>query len=240
MRHISSDLSVNEKGLPSVEVLLATYNGERYLHEFLVSLANQCGVEIDLVVSDDGSSDATLEILNIYAEAFQSMTILEGPRRGPAENFFWLLGNARGEYVALADQDDIWYPEKLINGIAEMSDKAGALLHICSLNTLGGRILNNQPHPIPISILRNRSQGCAMMFNNKLLLIIQKLKFKDAIMHDWAILLVAQIAGKIIHSSKSQMYYRIHESNFIGLTSLNDRILRYLKVLSMRRSNLNI
>jgi hypothetical protein len=78
------------------------------------------------------------------------------------------------------------------------------------------------------------------MFNNKLLLIIQKLKFKDAIMHDWAILLVAQIAGKIIHSSKSQMYYRIHESNFIGLTSLNDRILRYLKVLSMRRSNLNI
>jgi rhamnosyltransferase len=240
MQNISSESLSEKKTRPTVEVLLATYNGEKYLNEFLTSLENQNGVEIDLVVSDDGSSDSTLEILNKFTGVFKSITILEGPRKGPAENFLWLLSNARGEYVALADQDDIWYSQKLVCGIEEMSFKEGALLHICSLNIPEGRILNNEPYPIPISLMRNRSQGCTMMFNNELLLIIQKLKLKNIVMHDWAILLVAQIAGRVIHSSKSQMIYRIHDSNFIGLVSLNDKILRYLKMLCVRRSNLNI
>lgn len=239
MPNISSDSSVNEGGFPKVEVLLATFNGESYLHEFLTSLASQRRVEINLIVSDDGSSDSTLEILDYYAEAFQSMTILKGPGKGPAQNFLWLLHNSTSDFVALADQDDIWYPEKLISGIDEMSFAEGPLLHISALNILNGPILKNQPYRIPISILRNRTQGCTMLINKEFLLIIQKLKFENIIMHDWAILLVAQMVGSVIFSSKSQMAYRIHEGNFIGLTKYNERALRYLRMLGKRRSNLH-
>ena len=66
-------------------MLLATYNGARFLPEFLSSLANQVGVEVDLIVSDDGSSDSTLDVIEQFRTLYHSVTILAGPRKGPAE-----------------------------------------------------------------------------------------------------------------------------------------------------------
>ena len=237
MQNTSSRLSLEYQGLPRVEVLLATYNGARFLPEFLSSLANQVGVEVDLIVSDDGSSDSTLDVIEQFRTLYHSVTILAGPRKGPAANFFSMLYSARGTYVALADQDDIWSPRKLLDGIIETSLIAGPVLHICSLNTSKGQLINSKPYEIPISIMRNRSQGCTMMLNKELLQIIQETNFKYSLMHDWAILLVAQIVGEVIHSPISRVNYRIHENNFVGIKSFDKRLALYLRSLVKKRSN---
>jgi glycosyltransferase involved in cell wall biosynthesis len=104
-----------------VQVLLATYNGGRYLREFLTSLERQQNVSINLLVSDDGSTDQTLEIVKDFEQHFQSLEILAGPRNGPAANFFFLLSNSTGEFIALADQDDIWESNHLKNSTKRIS-----------------------------------------------------------------------------------------------------------------------
>lgn len=240
MQNISSRLLLESQGLPRVEVLLATFNGERFLPEFLSSLANQVGVEVDLIVSDDGSSDSTLNVIEQFRTLFHSVTILEGPRKGPAANFFSLLYLASGAYVALADQDDIWSPRKLLDGIIETLSSTGPILHICSLNTSEGQLVNSKPVEIPISIVRNRSQGCTMMLNKELLKIIQVTKFEHSLMHDWAVLLVAQIAGEVIYSPTIRVNYRIHENNFVGMKSFDKRLALYLRSLVKKRSNFSV
>jgi rhamnosyltransferase len=240
MQNISSKSFLEDQRLPRVEVLLATYNGELYIREFLSSLANQVGVEIDLIVSDDGSSDSTLVIINQYLSFFHSVTILKGPNKGPAANFFSLLRSARGTYIALADQDDIWNPRKLLDGITEISSNIGPILQICSLNINGGQLVNSKPFEIPISIMRNKSQGCTMMLNKELLQIIQETKFEYSLMHDWAILLVAQLAGEVIHSPKSGVNYRIHENNFVGIKSFDKRMSIFLRSLMKKGSNSSV
>jgi glycosyltransferase involved in cell wall biosynthesis len=121
MPSISSVLSNKEKSLPEVEVLLATFNGEKYLGEFLVSLSRQNDVIIHLRVSDDGSTDKTLDIINSHKDLFESCMIFSGPCNGPSANFFSLIEKATYEFVALADQDDVWLPHHLISSINRVS-----------------------------------------------------------------------------------------------------------------------
>jgi glycosyltransferase involved in cell wall biosynthesis len=113
---------LKDNSIIPVEVLLATYNGENYLEEFLDSLARQEQVAIDLLVSDDGSVDSTMKILEKFSSRFRSMTIYQGPQKGPAANFFFLLQKARGDYVAFADQDDVWTENHIINGIRNIEE----------------------------------------------------------------------------------------------------------------------
>jgi glycosyltransferase involved in cell wall biosynthesis len=122
MRNTSNDLLSKDQGLPEVEVLLATFNGEKFLGEFLDSLYRQKDVRIHLVVSDDGSSDRTIEIIDSYRHLFESCKIFNGPCNGPSSNFFSLIENATYEFVALADQDDVWHPHHLISSVSRLSD----------------------------------------------------------------------------------------------------------------------
>ena len=121
MPSISSDLSTKKLDLPEVEVLLATFNGALYLSEFLNSLVQQHEVRIHLRVSDDGSTDGTLKIIDSYKNKFESCKIYSGPQKGPSANFFSLIEKATYDFVALADQDDIWLPNHLLSSIKRLS-----------------------------------------------------------------------------------------------------------------------
>ena len=126
---------MSKQPLPEVEVLLATYNGEPYLKEFLVSLSRQEGVVIHLSVSDDGSTDNTLEVIRSFQLKFKTVQILDGPQKGPAENFLSLIKQAKSEIIALADQDDIWLPNHLYNSLGRIQScsKDSAVLSICKV-----------------------------------------------------------------------------------------------------------
>jgi glycosyltransferase involved in cell wall biosynthesis len=223
MPNTSSNLSDKEEHLPEVEVLLATFNGQLYLSEFLESLCNQQGVKIHLRVSDDGSKDETIKILYKYAELFESFIIHEGPRRGPAANFFFLLRNSEQIFIALADQDDIWKPDHLINAITDLSN----FNHIAALRfnatvEFGNGIKKNvwpsiESVPrIQNLILENQARGCTMVLNRQAVNLVNEYQPKNAVMHDWWILLQIQLIGKIVYSHLPEVNYRIHNSNFVG------------------------
>ena len=107
--------SLHSSGVPTVSVVLCTYNGARYLREQLESIASQSRQPAEMVVCDDGSEDDTVFILRGFAAKVSfPVCIVQNPHRlGSTRNFDQGIGLASGEFIALCDQDDVWSPEKL-------------------------------------------------------------------------------------------------------------------------------
>ncbi|NEH33262.1 glycosyltransferase, partial [Rhizobium ruizarguesonis] len=97
-----------------------TYNGHTYLPELLASLEAQSWPNLEVVVSDDASTDGTPELLATYSGRFPVRLVASGERVGIVRNFERALAGCRGEYIALADQDDVWAPEKLTDLMREL------------------------------------------------------------------------------------------------------------------------
>jgi glycosyltransferase involved in cell wall biosynthesis len=208
-----------------VQVLLATYNGAKFLQEFLLSLQNQNCVRINLTVGDDGSEDETLEIIESFRSGFYKVTILEGPRKGPAANFFNLLKNANSEYVALADQDDIWKPNHLIDSIELLNVKSNEPKMVySSVLEFGNSIPTHNKWPKCTSehgfesfFFQNYARGCTIVMNRKLVEFIASNQNSNlVIMHDWWIALVAKSCGQAIFVREPHIYYRLHANNVVG------------------------
>lgn len=224
MRNTSSNLSNRKQGLPEVEVLLATFNGEPYLGEFLDSLSLQEGVRVHLRVSDDGSIDETLEIVRSYEDKFESCKIFSGPEKGPSANFFSLIEKATYQYVALADQDDVWLPHHLINALIRLSgtsDLPSMTFSAVSEFTLGKKAKSIWPKRFPGDDIRtiateNLARGCTFVLNSKSIELINLHKPKNAIMHDWWILLLIYSSGSVTWTEIPEVRYRIHQNNAVG------------------------
>ena len=208
-----------------VQVLLATYNGAKFLQEFLVSLHNQNGVRIHLTVGDDGSEDETLEIIESFRSSFHKLTILDGPRKGPALNFLNLLDNANADYVALADQDDIWKPNHLIDSIEYLMPNSNEpkMIYRSVLEFGDGTPnpkkwpRNARDHGFESFFFQNYARGCTIVLNRSLVdLIVSTRKPSQIIMHDWWIALIAKSCGQAIFSPEPQIYYRLHANNTVG------------------------
>jgi len=208
-----------------VQVLLATYNGAKFLQEFLFSLQNQKCVRIHLTVGDDGSEDETLEILESFRSSFYKLTILESPRKGPAANFFYLLKNANSEYIALADQDDIWKPNHLIDSIELLTVKSiePKMVYSSVLEFGKGiRTHNKWPkypreHGFESFFFQNYARGCTIVMNRKMVEFLSINRNSNlVIMHDWWIALVAKSCGQAIFIREPHIYYRLHANNAVG------------------------
>ena len=207
-----------------VDVVLATFNGSRFLQEQLDSIIFQQGVKINLYVSDDGSSDETNEIIQRNANSFNRLKIFDGPRKGPAANFFSLLKHTTAEYVALADQDDIWHPNHLINSIHDLvpiGDTPG--MRFSSTREFG-RNVKERIWPrittvpcIESLMVENQARGCTVVLNKSAIKLINSYEPKAAVMHDWWILLQISLRGKVIYCAEPEINYRIHDTNAVGL-----------------------
>jgi glycosyltransferase involved in cell wall biosynthesis len=222
-----------------IQVLLATFNGEEYLEELLISIISQVNIEIHLTVSDDGSTDGTFFILAKYSKHFASYELFKGPRKGASANFLFLLTKVKHKYIAFADQDDVWLNSKLEFAVGQIGRRRIPTLYVGSV-LVGKRLLHSKPHPMPISLTRNRSQGCAMVFNNEFAKILLKLDPRLVVMHDWASVCVAQIYGSIYWDSNPCMRYRIHQNNTIGLGSVKLRIKKGIHSLVRKSTRTNI
>lgn len=207
----------------NVDVVLATFNGAVYLREQLDSLVNQVSVKINLYVSDDGSHDLTKQILSDYSTKFQKVTFFEGPGKGPAANFFFLLRQTNESYVALADQDDIWDRHHLINSIKSLDN----FTHIPALRFSATREFGDSTRvkfwPVDANLpdlerllFQNLARGCTMVLNKNAVRLINSYEPKFAVMHDWWILLQVRVRGLVIYSNIPEVNYRLHSSNFIG------------------------
>lgn len=218
-----------------VEVLLATYNGAKYLEEQLRSILSQTFGDFRILIHDDGSTDGTVGIIKKYTEMYPDKCIFidDGKTCGSAaKNFFHLIGCASAEYIMFCDQDDVWLPEKIetaYKAMTRIEKKAGrstpALVFANyrivdeKLNDTHFNERNNQISRYRLDfshlLVQNYATGCLMMCNRALYSMCGRYD-ERILMHDWWLALIAGSCGVIRHIPDVVMLYRQHGDNEVG------------------------
>ena len=229
---------------PTVAVLMATYNGSKWLNSQLESIFSQEESSVTLYVRDDGSTDSTLLILNDWIECGHNIHVLKSSdsRMGPRDAFFNLLANKYSEeYIALSDQDDLWAKTHLKNSINNIIDVELGLS--CSrrkyINGRGEIIKNEISQKVELSLgnalVENVAFGNTIVMKRELQELFRGYSPKNAIMHDsWLYLLSASL-GSCRTSLYATVFYRLHDGNAIGLRSSHSLSVA---IRSMRRYKL--
>lgn len=224
---------------PRVKVLLSTYNGADWLDEQLDSIFNQSGVDVDLVIRDDGSSDQTISILR-KRKAKQNFELSLGLNLGPGKSFFHLIkSESCEEFIALADQDDIWSAEKLIRAtkqLAELKDIPALYcsnVQFISKDNWNTKVSNLPKPEIPMCFFQNSAMGCTIVLNKKAHEVIKMSSGRNMIMHDWYIFLIIMATGKVIFDTTPRIWYRLHENQFVGWRK-NRKIRTMFSLQSLR------
>jgi len=213
-----------------VTVLLSTYNGSQFLQPQLDSLYSQTYPNIRILVRDDGSSDATREILE-GERAKGRIEMLEGHNNlGPALSFFELLKNAAStdtEYVAFCDQDDVWLPEKVARAVAKLSRVAeGRPAMYCSRLELVDEDLaqvgyTELPGKVGFgnALVESVAVGCTMVLNRKAIDLVAESLPSKVVIHDWWCYLVVSCFGEVTFDEQVTIKYRQHGGNAIGVAA---------------------
>ncbi|MBE0471489.1 MAG: glycosyltransferase family 2 protein [Methyloprofundus sp.] len=219
-----------------IDILLATYNGEKYLIQQLDSILDQSFNQWRVLVRDDGSSDRSCAILKEYQKKFPNQFHIiscELGNVGILQNFLLLMQYSEAPYVMLCDQDDIWKPNKISLTLQAMKEaesisfnKLPILVHTDlqvvdeRLNVLNKSFWHYQ-HINPYLdsynrlLVQNTVTGCTVMINRALLNLAIPIP-SQVIMHDWWLALVASSFGKIVVLEEQTMLYRQHGNNDTG------------------------
>ena len=182
---------------------MSTYNGERYIREQIDSVLAQREVDVSLLIRDDGSCDDTVKIINDYIRKHRNIYLEEGVNCKSAKSFMELLRIAYSsyttyDYYAFCDQDDIWKPEKLIEAVKVLYNKASSkpMLYIGSYQMVDSDLneIDTQQKKtsinLPSAIVSNAATGCTMVFNKTLLEKVVSKSPDYIIMHDYWVYLV--------------------------------------------------
>lgn len=223
--------------MKTVQVLLAAYNGEKYIQSQIESIMQQQGVQVSLLARDDGSKDSTWEILSTYAKKFENMAVYKGKNKGAAGSFFDLLiqTDTVSDYYAFSDQDDVWQKDKLLRALEcleeeqsrENSTKSLPLLYagkvICaSCDLKDKREVSYRVYKkasFGNALVENICMGCTQVFNKELLYLAREHLPDGDMMHDWWMYLAAAYFGRVIYDEQAHMLYRQHENNQVGMQS---------------------
>ncbi len=207
-----------------ISVAMVTYNGAAYLKDQIDSILEQLEGRDELVVSDDGSSDGTVGILQEYQRSDSRIRLLEGPRKGIKKNVEHAISHTRGKYIFLADQDDIWLPHK-VKRVMEAFEGQGqpyVVIHdakVFSGNKPGSVWMasflrfRNGGSGVVKNILKNSYIGCCMAFRQELKEWI--LPIPNGIeMHDqWIGVLGDYKFGESCFLWRTLLLYRRHNAN---------------------------
>lgn len=246
----------------SVDILLATYNGERFLTEQINSIISQTYDNWNLIIRDDGSTDNTVGLIKKFIDKYPSKIILvedADKNLGPSGNFAVLLSHSTADYIMFCDQDDVWEPDKVevvynrIKAVEkELAESTPILVHtdlmvvgreleIISPSMFRFQRLNPTSVELPELLVQNNVTGCTVLINKALKEIASPIP-KNIIMHDWWLVLVAAAFGKIEFIDKSTIKYRQHGNNDTGAFSYSskyflNRLKNYQKMKDIVRKN---
>jgi glycosyltransferase involved in cell wall biosynthesis len=241
-----------------IAILLATYNGEKYLAEQLESILAQTETEWVVYLHDDGSTDRTRNIIREYVVSYPSrFRYIDGASTGGAKNnFFYLLSQVEARYYMFCDQDDVWKEQKIEWTLERMRavepDNAPALvfteLQVVDeqLQTISGSMSSFQSLDctktrINRLMMQNVITGCTVMINRTLrdqMLLVQHMD--NIIMHDWWAGLIASLYGSISFVEEPTILYRQHHANSVGAIDAHDKkyILEKAKAADKIRQSL--
>ena len=227
--------------MKEIAIIIATYNGEKYINELLESLVNQTYQNFRCYIHDDGSSDQTLEICLRYQEAYpENFLVLNYPASGGSkENFFSIIKYVVEPYMMFCDQDDIWLPKKIELSLKkikelEFSYNSKPLIVFSdlkivdsNLNVLHNSYCNFKKVRKNISfrdsLIQGIIPGCACILNRKLYSILNTYKNVNNIyMHDWwALALCLGVGGHYDIVEEPLILYRQHSNNTLGVKKAN-------------------
>jgi glycosyltransferase involved in cell wall biosynthesis len=214
-----------------VSVCLTTHNGEKYLYDQIKSILSQIGNQDEIIISDDSSTDNTLDIIySINDERIKVFTNNKFYHHTP--NFEFAISKATGNYIFLSDQDDIWLPNK-VTIMKQYLDSYNLVISDCFVvdsdlniikNTVRGsrKILNG----ILVNLIHNNYLGCCMAFDR---LVLEKaLPFPQNILsHESWLGAIAGVFGKTIFIDEKLILYRRHNFNYSNTLNGSNLSLYY-------------
>lgn len=223
-----------------IDIVLATYNGEKYIEEQIKSVQRNAGYQFlvnSIIVVDDGSSDNTLSIIKRLAINDSKIRIYvnENSLLGVIKNFVRGAYLSQANFIMFCDQDDVWLENKISVTFDSMIKHDVILPHLifsdlkivdASLNTIcdsyftAKKIPKNWHADMNNLVKQNVVSGCTMMANRALLQKALPIP-NEACMHDWWFALVAKTEGKLTFVDQALMLYRQHETNAIGTGDKN-------------------
>ncbi len=243
---------------PKVQILLATFNGEKFLRQQLDSIINQEYKIWELLIHDDGSTDDTINILNEYQNKYSKIIKLLNDQKtfsSASKNFFHLIKHRCREanLYCFCDQDDIWDKRKLkhiVESYNSAKDEEPLLIHsdLSLIDNKGkllkkshNKLINYQKNSInkKSSILYNPIPGCAMIINS---VLADKIYYsKYMVMHDWWILINAIYENtNLLYINLPLVEYRQHSENVCGYKKKNIFILVFRLLFKIPRYFKNV
>lgn len=205
-----------------ISVALAAYKGEKYIMEQVSSILKQLDENDELIISDDCPYTETYGVLSDLIQKDKRIVYAEGPKKGVIKNFEHAIALAKGDYIFLADQDDVWCDNKVERVMKAFDSGADIVLHNAAITD--GRLCPNGTYAFQTNhtatgtvknIIKNSYQGCCMAFNARLREHI--LPFPEKLpMHDQWIGLVGEKFGRVELIEEPLILYRRHGENVSG------------------------
>jgi len=215
---------------PTVDVLLATFNGARYLEEQLESLDRQVDVNVKVWVNDDGSTDETVTILHKWKEKGLVKNIATTNGIGSTPAFFKLLSeHPDSEFIAFSDQDDVWDLEKLTTQMSVLTNEmpigvTSQRHYVDSLGVIIGKSKKLRKRPsIKNALIENIVPGNTILINSQAVKLINRFQNPPIKHYDSWIYLLLSYFGKVIYIDRPLLRYRVHEENLVGLRKYHAR-----------------
>ena len=224
-------------------VLMATYNGEKYLKDQINSILRQTISDFLLLIRDDGSTDNTIEIIKSFAKDDKRIKLIENnySNHGAYRNFWHLLNYAKkelnGDYYFFSDQDDVWEIDKIESSISKMKegDNGNPILLYSDMSVIDennhliyasyDKVMNiKRAIPQATFYTRDIFWGCTMAFNMELLKKIPLISLDDSriniISHDTYLAEYASLYGEVFFLNKTTIKHRKHSKNVTGDSTL--------------------
>lgn len=210
-----------------IQILLSTYNGEKYLREQLDSFVGQsCFEKVRVLIRDDGSTDGTIEILKEY-QAKYNFDVMFGENLGVNASYEALLHccDEKCRYFAFSDQDDVWLPEKLDIAISRLNKYSADFPTMFFSRSC---VTDANLKPIGISqepicgvsfynaMVQNICPGHTQVFNRAVLRFLKGSNYEKINVMDWWIYLIASGLGQVVYESKCTVLHRQHGGNAVG------------------------
>ena len=233
--------------VPSVLVMMATYNGEKYVTEQIDSILDQEGVNVTLLISDDGSSDATPRICSRYADDLPNVRFsVNEKNKGLAKNFMDMLYSSDAtsfDYFAFSDQDDYWMPNKLNKAIEAIAAAGeGPRLYYSDVCNVDEQLNGGSreygafaPYADSLGLLLtiNWASGCTMVFNSAFTSALQQyVPDSWPRIHDgWVHLVACALNAQVPDLSHAYIKRRISGQNQVGERGLNSLSIRRIEII---------
>lgn len=212
-----------------ISIVLATYNGEKYLQQQLDSISSQTHKNIELIIGDDNSSDKTIDILNNFSTNYPLKVVLSEQNIGFVKNFERILSMCSGDYIAFCDQDDVWLPNKLevlidaikdyecVHSDAFLIDQNGRTFSQSYSNYSGKICLPNRLIDLAFN---GCVTGCTMLVKRSL--VMESLPFPEGLdVHDRWIGALSYSRQSLAYVEVPLIKYRQHQNNSIGAFDVN-------------------